>query len=86
MKPISEVIFEHQVKVYESYMQYVSLNNMKVPNDCSEKRQMFVEWYMKVFDYKIDDVITDLSTYFLFISEQRTEVIIRNREKRKRKS
>ena len=83
MKPISEVIFEHQVSVYEKYRTYVSENNLKIPDDYSDKRKMFVEWYLQEFDYNINEVISDLSNYFLFISEQRTEVIIRNREKRR---
>lgn len=84
MKPISEVVFEHQIKVFEAYKAHVKEHGLKIPSDFSKKRKMFVEWYLQEFDYDIQDVISDLATYFLFLSEQRTEVIIRNREKRER--
>lgn len=87
MKPISDVIFEHQVKVFKAFKNYVKTNKVKVPPSDSEKRELFVRWYLIEFDDNdIEEIVNDLSNNFLFLSEKTTESIIFNNAKRSSKN
>jgi len=82
---MSTVIFEHQVKVFEAFKKHMTDNKIRIPVRHKKRRELFVDWYLMVFDSDPEEFIYDLSNFFLFLSKKTTEHIIFNHESRSRK-
>jgi hypothetical protein len=82
MKSTSDLVFENQKEVMTAFKTYVVDNKIKTKN-VSEKRDLFVEWYLIEFkETDVETIIYDLSNHFLFLSEKTIEDIIFKNAKR----
>ncbi|MEI6865558.1 hypothetical protein [Flavicella sp.] len=83
MKSASDVIFEHQIEVIAAYKRHLKEFKIQLPVKRSEKRDLFIRWYLIEFDEcQLDVIMSDLSNHILFLSEKTIENLIYKNAKR----
>ena len=77
MGSIPQIKFESKIKTIESFKEYISKNNIKMPPDRIIRRCIFIEWFLKENMAKsISENIRNLSENYLYISESTIEYYI----------
>lgn len=81
MEAIGKVIYQRKIKTVKAFKTHCRNNRIKMPSELIARRRLFIEWYLKEHStISIESNISDLSKYYLYISERTIEETLFNDE------
>lgn len=77
MDSITNIIYHKKIKTVTCYKNHVQEKEIRLPKDLIKRRRLFIEWYLKEHStISIATNISDLSKYYLYLSERTIENLL----------